>query len=399
MRNSRPALLIALAIDNFGSGLFLPLALVYAVQVVGLSVTQAGTTVMIGTLAGLAVLPLAGRLVDRTGPRTVVVSSQVVQAAGAFAYLVADGPAATLLAALLLAAGQQLFYGSVFALIADVTGTGPKDKAFAVAGMVRTASFGIGSLAAGVLIASTGPAGYQIAIAVDAVSFLLCAVLLRLFVHPVRPTVRHAQESTAGTPLRDRPYLALIGVTFLVGLAVDFFLIGLPVYLIEQLHTPPWLTGVVLAVFNAIGSTCGTLAVHATRNIKRTTAISLSAGLFALWCVACGAAVVVPESWRIPYLLATTLVVTAAGLIFNSRVNALAEAAAPPATRGRYLAAFQYAFAIAGVAAPGVVALFSVATWLPWLVVFACALLSAAGMTAIGPHLPKHAVIATPAQV
>jgi MFS family permease len=87
-------------------------------------------------------------------------------------------------------------------------------------------------------------------------------------------------------------------------------------------------------------------------------------------------------------------VVTAAGLIFNSRVNALAEAAAPSATRGRYLAAFQYAFALAGVAAPGVVALFSIAIWLPWMVVFVCTVLAAAGMAAIGPRLPRHAVVA-----
>jgi hypothetical protein len=53
-----------------------------------------------------------------------------------------------------------------------------------------------------------------------------------------------------------------------------------------------------------------------------------------------------------------------AGLLFM-RANALAEAIAPPAVRGRYLAAFQYAFTVPGVIAPAVVALFSVAVWLP----------------------------------
>ena len=59
----------------------------------------------------------------------------------------------------------------------------------------------------------------------------------------------------------------------------------------------------------------------------------------------------------------------AAGCCSPSRVNALAEAAAPAAVRGRYLAAFQYSFTVPGVLAPAVVALFSVAVWLPWLVV------------------------------
>jgi hypothetical protein len=52
---------------------------------------------------------------------------------------------------------------------------------------------------------------------------------------------------------------------------------------------------------------------------------------------------------------------------FGLLANALAEAAAPGPVRGRYLAAFQYAFTVPGVIAPAVAALFSVAVWLPWL--------------------------------
>ncbi|MCE7011302.1 MFS transporter [Kibdelosporangium philippinense] len=333
-------------------------------------------------------------MVDRAGPRSVVVLSQVIQAAGAFTYLAADGVAVTVLAAALLATGQQMFYGSLFALIADVAGVGPKDKAFAVVGMVRSASFGAGTLAAAVLLSTAGPTGYTVAITLDGVSFVLCALLLRFRVHPMAHVVP-PQESKAQSPLRDRPYLALIGVTFLVGLATDFFLVGIPVFTVEQLHMPDWVPGAFLGLITAITATCGTLAVQATRMYKRTTAVVLSSGLFAVWCVAALATVLLPSAWRIPYLLVTTLIVAAAVLIFQSRVNALAEAAAPPAVRGRYLAAFQYAFAIAGVAAPGVVGLFQIAIWLPWLVVFVCACLAAWGMRKIDAKLPQHAVAAS----
>lgn len=73
-------------------------------------------------------------------------------------------------------------------------------------------------------------------------------------------------------------------------------------------------------------------------------------------------------------------------------MNALAEAAAPPHARARYLAAFQYAFTIAGVLAPVVVALFSVAIWLPWLVVAVGCAASAIGLHYISNHLPSHAM-------
>ncbi len=81
---SRFALVAGLAIDNFGSGLFLPLALVYATRAVGLDVDVAGAVVAGATMLGLAVPPLAGRLTHRFGPRLVVVGAQLLQGAGAF---------------------------------------------------------------------------------------------------------------------------------------------------------------------------------------------------------------------------------------------------------------------------------------------------------------------------
>jgi MFS family permease len=135
VRTNRLVLLTALGIDNVGSGLFLPLALVYVTRVVGLPLGTAGTVVALGTAAGLGVPPVAGRLVDRVGPRPVVIAAQLLQALGALSYLAARGALAAAMAAVLLAAGQQLFYSSVFALIGDVAGDGPKDRPFTVAGI------------------------------------------------------------------------------------------------------------------------------------------------------------------------------------------------------------------------------------------------------------------------
>jgi hypothetical protein len=54
---------------------------------------------------------------------------------------------------------------------------------------------------------------------------------------------------------------------------------------------------------------------------------------------ACVAALAVPPERRPTELLAATVVMAMAGLLFQ-RANSLAEALAPAAVRGRYLAAF-----------------------------------------------------------
>jgi MFS family permease len=386
----RIALLCALGIDNFGSGLFLPLTLVYVTQVVGVPLAMAGTAVTLGTVGGLVVPPLAGRLVDRVGPRAVVIGAQLLQAAGAGAYLVAEGAGPVVAAAVLLSTGQQLFYSSLFVLIADVAGDVPKDRPFAEAGMVRAGCFGLGGLVAGALLTWLGTSGYRIALVLDAATFCVAAAILAGLVPLARPHRARGERSVR--VLRNRPYLALILFSGLFGLSLDFFLIGTPVFVLVRLHGPAWLPGAILALLTVLTSFGGTLALRLTARLNRIAAMRAGSALFAAWCLVSVGVLLVPDGWRVVYLLVSTLVFAAGDLVFGPRSGALAEAAAPPLARGRYLAAYQYAFTVAQVIAPAVVTLFSVADWLPWVLVGTCACLAVAGLGTLGPRLPASAV-------
>jgi MFS family permease len=383
------SLLVALGIDNFGSGLFLPLTLVYATRVAGLPLVVAGVTVTAGTLVGLLVPPVAGRLVDRVGPRPVVVVSQVLQALGALVFVGAGGAVTVAVAVCFLAAGQQLFYSSLFALISDVVGAREKDHPFAVVGMVRGACFGVGGLFAAWLLTADA---LRIAVFIDAASFVVCALVLVAFVR-----VSHVRVASAGGDgWVSRRFLLLILVTALVALGGDFFLVGMPVYVLD-LGSPSWLPGVLLALHTAVTSACGTFAVRVTNRLLRTTTLALAGWLLVLWCGLCFAASALPLGWRPAWLLCSALVLAAGETLFGARVNALAVALAPAATRGRHLAAFQYAFTVPGVLAPAVAALFAFAAWAPWLVVALCAGCGAVAFRAFGGRLPADVV--SPASV
>jgi MFS family permease len=392
VRRNRVALLIALGVDNFGSGLFLPVVLLYVIRVVGLPLAVAGTVVAAGTMAGLGVPAVAGRLVDRVGALRVVVGAELLQALGAVAYLAARGVVVVAVAAVLLAAGQQLFYSSLFALISDVAGAGPKDRPFAVAAVVRSACFSLGGLSAGGLLSVAGQAGYRIAVGVDAMSFAGCALLLALLVRVPRPDHRDARRAVSSHgPLTDRVFLAVIVAAGLTSLLGDFYLSGISVYAIRELHTRPWLPGTSIALSAGLNSIGATLALRVTRGLQRTTVLILAAGLFVISCAVFATAVLVAPGWRPAQLLAATVVLAVAGLLFM-RANALAEAIAPAAARGRYLAAFQYAFTVPGVIAPAVVALFSVAVWVPWLLVGTSAALAMLLLRWLSARLPAHAL-------
>jgi hypothetical protein len=389
-------LIAGLVVDNLGSGMILPLTVVFIVRSVGLSIGVAGTLLTVGTLVGLLAPALVGRVIDRVGPLAVVVVSMVVQAAGMLCYLLAHGVVLTFAAAALVAGGTQTFYSALFALISHVVGTGPKDHAFAVVGMARAAAFGAGSLIAGLLLTLASTAGLRIAVGVDAASFVAAAGLLGLFVRPSSSARLHARgdrgSERSRRVSRDRPFLVLIGTVALLALVTDFFLVGLPVYALTVLHTPGWVPGVCVAMLTAATSTLTRRVVRKTTGTSRTTALGIGACFYIIWCLLAATAATLPANWAAPWLLGSTLLLIAGSLSADTRANAIAEAASPPQSPGRYLATFQYAFTTAGLLAPLVVALFTVSTWLPWLIVAFSAMLAISALPWLTRALPAHAI-------
>ena len=381
--SSYRTLLVALLIDDFGSGLFLPVALLYATTVVGLPVGLAGVLIGAATALGLLVPPVAGHAADRFGPKRVVVVSQFVEAAGAVGYLLSHGPVGVFVSAALLAVGQRGFYSSVFTLVADVQSGGKQDSRFTTVAVWRAIGFGAGGLA------GAATPDLHVAIAVDAASFVVCAAMLELF---VRSTEVKLDEPTGGplTPLADRRLLAIMVASMASSLGVDVFLVGMTTY-IRQLGGPGWLFGVMLAVLTWTAPVTG-LVMKLVGDRTRTNRLALALTGRTAWALLAAGAVLVPV-WLLPvYLIATLAVMGSSAMIENGTSMPLVEAIAPADLRGRYLALFQYAFLAGQMLAPLVFALTTFATWLPWAVSAALTAAAVAIPLALGRRLPVGAL-------
>lgn len=391
------ALLVALAVDTVGSGLFLPISLLYFTTVSHLSLSTVGLLASAGALATLPVPLLAGALVDRYGARAVVLGGQALQGLGFLAYLVVHGPVQVLLAILVVAVGQRAFWSSFFTMVAalpaDSTTPGaPQERRFALVSVMQAAGYGAGALIGG-LLAAAGTGAYRVVTLADGVTFLV-SILLIVSAVPGGATHRDPAAPKSGyrALFRDRPYLALIAVNSVFCLASVWMGVALPIYLVHGIDQP-WLIGPLLALNTLLLAVGQTTVTRVLAPIARTRAITMAGALWVAWSAGFALVTHLPGALVVPYLVVVMVFYTVAEMIHAPVSNALGAAAAPPENKGRYMAAFQYGFTLATIIAPALfTTLFDYRPTAPWLFLAAITALAALTMPALARALPADAV-------
>lgn len=393
---------VALAVDMVGTGLFMPLSLLYFTTVGGIPLGTVGWCLSAASLVTLVLPLVVGPLVDRFGARRVVLAGLVAQGGGVLGYPFVHGAAGLLAAALVVAVGQRAYWSSVFTLVADLATEHDRDRWYAVTGAARNAGVGLGALAAAVLLGIGHTAAYQCLVAANGASFLAAAGLLwtvtRAAPRHRRPATDRAPASRRGLP-RDRPYLALIAVNTVFALCSALLAVAVPVFLRTGLAAPSWTAGLLFGLNTAALAMAQPAVLRRTTPHRRTRVLALAGCGWAAWGLLSVLVLAVPSGWVVPAMVVVTACYTTAELLHAVTSNALAAAAAPDDARGRYLASFQFSFAVANAAAPAVFTqLYRAGPALPWLCVAVLATLAAAAMPALEHRLPARSLRTAPPQ-
>jgi MFS family permease len=387
---------VGIFVDALGSGLYLPLTLLFIQQVTGLPATTVGLGVTVAATLGLAANPLAGVLIDRFDARTVLVGTYVIRALGFALYPLVDGFGPLIAVAAVVAVGDRAYYPAAGSYVAVLTEGGGRDRLYAFQATARNVAFGLGGLLSAAAVSFAGRDGFALIAALNAVSFVVAAACL-LLSGGVKGA-RRPGEKPGGYRhvLSDRPFMGLVVAEQAFTLAHLILSVGLPLYAVSVLDAPPALLG-VLYTLNTLLIAAGQLPVrHTQRRARRTHAMALAGGVFMLSCTLYAATALLPPGLsRIAGLVAATLVFTLAELLHTAPAAALAAGAAPAALRGRYLAVHQMTWAVGQVVAPaGFSVLIGVAPSLLWAALAALLALACAGLLRLSSHLPPEAVTA-----
>jgi len=154
--------------------------------------------------------------------------------------------------------------------------------------------------------------------------------------------------------VRDRPYLLLVLVTFAYALTEMTLNVAMPVYFAEILRLPGWVPGTVFVVNTVmIGGAQGLVVRGMTGRVRSRvmlTAIVFTASSFAVLLLA-GA---LTRGLAVGVVLAAAVVYTLGELMFGPVIGALSAETAPEEFRGRFMAAGQLSWSLAGAVAPAV---------------------------------------------
>ncbi|KJK60125.1 MFS transporter [Saccharothrix sp. ST-888] len=347
-------------IDSFGNGMMMSFVVVFFARTTRVPLIEVGAALTLGQLFAVPAPALIGALVDRYGPRRVVVTGNLVSAAGFGAYLLAESTWQIVLAALVVQLGANAYWTSSSALVVLAAKEGERPRWFAFLRALRNIGSGAGGAGAALAVSIASSAGLRAVVTVNAVTFLLAAWLIGTW-RPRKDPTDGAAGSRATRPesptgylgvLRDRAYLRLVAVNLVFVLAAMAPTVLLAVYLTENLRAGAWLVGVLVVINTALVASLQTISARWTGHRRAGRLLVLGTLLNALAFLVFASLIGLP-GWAVTAGAVLAMVVfTAAEILRTAPVSELSVAMASERALGRYLAVFQLSWTIGGAVAP-----------------------------------------------
>jgi MFS family permease len=346
---------VAIAVDAVGSGVFMPVSILYFLATTSLSLTQIGLALSLASAVQLPFGPLVGSVVDRVGAKRVLLSANLMEAVGFVGYVFAGSFMSVLVTSALIRLGQTAFWGSYSPVVATIAEPGQRERWFGFLGALRNASFAIGGLAAALAIMVGTQLAYTAVVIANAASYVLAFALLLGVPSGPKPATTATEVGAAspwGIVLRDRAYLLFTATNFSYAMSAMALNVALPVYVTTSLGLPGWVAGAVFTINTVMIGLGQGLVVNAMERSVRTNIIALGGLLSAL-----SYGVLLSAGWTgvglgVVLALVGAVVYTGGELVAGPVLAALSTDAAPVHLRGRYISLYQMSWTVSMTVAP-----------------------------------------------
>jgi MFS family permease len=326
---------------EIGTGMTLPLVIVYLHQGRHLSLPAAGVALSVMGAAGLVATVAAGSGADRLGAGRTAVAGLLIASAGTAGFLLVSRPWEAALAAALQGAGFAITWVGMFPVLIRSVDPGLRSELLGTNYAATNLGLGIGSTIAGLLLAFS-PGTFTPLFVVDAVSYLVFAALLAALgeIERSRPEGGGSPGSAYGAVVRDTRLLAATAINLLLVIAGYSQLIA---------AFPAWATGPAGAGQSVVGFAfaANTWAVALAQfpvlgvvgRHRRTRAVAVCGLIFgASWLVVLAAGQTSSAALTAAALMAGAALFGVGETFLSPSLPAIVNDITGEETRGRYVA-------------------------------------------------------------
>ena len=163
-----------------GSGLTMPFLFVYLAEVRGFPTPTVGLIFAFMGLVGLCLSPIGGSLIDKFGPRPVMISGLVVEASSVVAIGYVEQVWQGFALATVMVAGTIGLWPASTAMLTRLVPIEAREQVYGVNFMLLNAGLGVGGLISALIVDVTSVESFQLLYLIDGLSYLVYLAVLML---------------------------------------------------------------------------------------------------------------------------------------------------------------------------------------------------------------------------
>jgi MFS family permease len=209
-------LFLGIGFSALGSGLTMPFLYVYLAEVRGIPTATVGLLFAWMGLLGFLGSPVGGSLIDRFGPRPVMITGLTAEALGVASIAWVQNAWHAWAVASFITLGTVGLYPAATAMLTRLVPEERREKAYGFQFMLMNAGLGVGGVVSALLVHTGDPSSFQRLYLLDALSYVAYIVVVLSLPRGTGALPRRTEPDSGarqpgwGTVVRDRALLRVV---------------------------------------------------------------------------------------------------------------------------------------------------------------------------------------------
>lgn len=351
-----------IALSAIGRGMTLSLLMVYLHDMRGFTISFGGLLMGWGALFGIVCTAPLGALVDRIGPKKVMLAGLLITGFSALAFAFVTTHTHAFIAMTFFAFGGQCVWPSQMVILTRVTPVKDRTKIFGFNFMLMNLGLGVGGFLSAIIIREDSIFSYQIMYFIDSLTYLVFIFFIWGLDTPHAGKYiakEHAPDKGSYRELFAIKELSILTIAGIILLTFGYGPLqsGLPVYATQYLNLAPNWLGIIFGVNTFAIVAFQPLVLKLIANYSKYTALIAVAVIWALSWLVVGISPYLSMLMAGIALCISQLIFAFGEMVHAPTSPALTQELAPEHIRGRASALTSLQWGISGIAGPAIAGL------------------------------------------